>query len=108
MNTSMVSRDHSALLKHEEDLVKHEHEAAFKQAMDAKGTAKFIEELARKIRELITDFMVRVKNQLLLLYIGRLNRRSSKAASKSSRRLTTFSVACNPCNLLYKSCDPSG
>jgi pyruvate carboxylase len=108
MNTSKVSRDHSALLKHEEDLVKHEHEAAFKQALNAKGTAKFIEELARKIRELITDFMVRVTNQLLLLCIARLNWRSSRAASKSSRRLITSSAACNPCNLLYKSCDPSG
>jgi hypothetical protein len=100
MNTSKVSRDGSALLKHEEDLVRHEHEAAFKQAMDAKGTAKFIEELARKIRELIADFMVRVTNRLAPLCIGRLIRCSSRVASKLSRRLTASSARYTPCNLL--------
>jgi hypothetical protein len=80
MKASKGSRNYSALLEHEEDLVKHEHKAAFKQAMDAKDTAKFIKELARKIRELIADFMVRVTNRLAPLCIGRLTRRSWKAA----------------------------
>jgi hypothetical protein len=100
MKASKGSRDYSALLKHEEDLVKHEHKAAFKQAMDAKDTAKFIEELARKIRELIADFMVRLTNRLPPLFIGRLIRRSWRVASKLSRQLTVSSARYNPCSLL--------
>jgi hypothetical protein len=58
------SRKYSVLKGHEDDLVKHEQRAAYKQVAGAKDTAKFLEELARKTKKLVAKFMVRVPNRL--------------------------------------------
>jgi hypothetical protein len=58
---------HSALLGHKDDLVKHEQRATYRQIVDAKDTAKFLEDLARQIKKLVANFMVPVTHTLPVL-----------------------------------------
>jgi hypothetical protein len=61
---------HSALLRHKDDLVKHEQRTTYRQIVDAKDTAKFLEDLARQIKKLVANFMVRVTYMLSPPCIG--------------------------------------
>jgi hypothetical protein len=61
--------EHSALLGHKDDLVKHDQRTTYRQIVDAKDTAEFLEDLARKIKKLIANFMVRVMHTLPPLWI---------------------------------------
>jgi hypothetical protein len=60
--------------------------------VDAKDTAKFLEDLARQIKKLVANFMVRVAYTLLPLCIRWLTLRSSKAIFTSSRRSTGYAA----------------
>jgi hypothetical protein len=59
------SRDHSALLKNREQLVKHEQRPAFKQVVTVKDTAKLLEDVACEAKRLVDKFMVRMVYTLL-------------------------------------------
>jgi hypothetical protein len=61
---------HSALLGHKYDLVKHEQRTTYRQIVDARDTAKFLEDLARQIKKLVANFMVRVTHTLPALCNG--------------------------------------
>jgi hypothetical protein len=108
MRARSNSRKHSALRGHKEDLAKREQKGAFKQVVGATDTAEFLQELARKIKRLVANFIVReISDWLPPLCIGRLTLRSSKATSTLSRRSIAYSAPCNLYNLLSRSCDPS-
>jgi hypothetical protein len=64
MRSSGTLCKHSALLGHKDDLVKHEQRTTYRQIVDAKDTSKFLEELARQIKKLVANFMVRVTHTL--------------------------------------------
>jgi hypothetical protein len=71
----------------------------------AKDTVKFLEELARKIKKLVAQFVVRAMNTLLSLSVDRLILRSSKATSTSSPQSTAYSALFHHCNLYWTSCN---
>jgi hypothetical protein len=70
MRSHSNSCKHSALLGHIDDLVKHDQRATYRQIVNAKDTVKFLEDLARKVKKLVANFMVRVMHTLPPLWIG--------------------------------------
>jgi hypothetical protein len=107
MGAHSNSRQHRALLKHTQNLTEREKKGAVKQVISATDTAAFIQELARKIKKLIANFIVRGTNWLPSLVIGKLTLRSSKVTCTLSRRSISYSAPCNLYSLLSRSCDPS-
>jgi hypothetical protein len=82
------SHKRSALRGLKDDIAERERKGAFKQVMGATDTAAFLQELARKIKKLVANFIVRGMDRLPPLFIGRLTLRSSKAISTLSRLST--------------------
>jgi hypothetical protein len=70
MRSPSNSCKQSALLGHIDDLVKLEQRATYRRIVDAKDTAKFLEDLACKVKKLVANFMVRVTHTLPSLWIG--------------------------------------